>query len=314
MPKCIFILLRAKLMINSHFWVFSGTYCLVIPDLLIKIRLSKSFLNTRVYRCCPGSVAAPLLCRKVFNHLPIHRVHPRTGYDADDVIVDIDNRKIIERGLIELVHYVFHWIVDTQDNVDGFHQLAYGELVIEFGAEHNVADLREIDDSEQGVALIDDGNKIGMASTDYLYQLAQKKVGRYGRIVFLDNTIETHQGECSVIGVVGDEFSFSGESHSINAVRLEDVDGEIRTDADNHQRHKQLVSTGELCDEKNARERCMHHAGHYTCHTEQREILFGDVDSDLIDIPNSGKEKAAESADKQRWSKCSAASASAVSG
>jgi len=210
------------------------------------------------------------------------------------VIVDIDNRKIIERGLIELVHYVFHWVVDTQDNVDGFHQLAYGELVIEFGAEHNVADLREIDDSEQGVALIDDGNKIGMAATDYLYQLAQKKVGRYGRIVFLDNTIETHQGECSVIGVVGDKFPFSSESHSVNAVWLEDVDGEVRTDADNHQRHKQLVSTGELCDEKNARERCMHHASHYTCHTEQREILFGDVDSDLIDIPNSGKEKAAE--------------------
>ena len=90
-------------------------------------------------------------------------------------------------------------------------------------------------DSEQGIALIDDGNKIGMASTDYLYQLAQKKVGRYGRIVFLDNTIETHQGKCSVIGVVGDEFSLACKTHAINAMRLEDVDGEVRTDANNHQ-------------------------------------------------------------------------------
>ena len=114
--------------------------------------------------------------------------------------------------------------------------------------------------------------------------------------------------------MVGDELAGPGQSHAVDAVRLEDVDGEVGTDADYHQRHEQLVASGEFGDEENTGQRGVHDACHDACHAHQGEVLLGDVKSDLIHIPYTGEEKAGEAADEEAGGERSATAAGTVRG
>ena len=47
----------------------------------------------------------------------------------------------------------------------------------------------------------------------------------------------------------------------------------------------------------------MHHPSHHPSHSQQGEVLFGDVGSHLIHVPHTRKEKTAEPSDEQGWRK-----------
>ena len=94
--------------------------------------------------------------------------------------------------------------------------------------------------------------------------------------------------------MVGEELALASQSHGVNAVRLEDADSHNGADAHNHERHEEIISVGDFGYKEDARERGVHHSCHHSCHAKQREVLLGDVDAHLIDVPKTCEEESAE--------------------
>ena len=68
----------------------------------------------------------------------------------------------------------------------------------------------------------------GLAGGYSLYDLTKIHVGRKARTLFVDDGIERHEGEDVAVGMVGEEFAFAGQTHGVDAMGLEGVDGQIR--------------------------------------------------------------------------------------
>ena len=108
------------------------------------------------------------------------------------------------------------------------------------------------------------------------------------------------------------QTSLLGQSQAVDAVRLEDIDGQIAGHRNNHQRHKQVVATGYLGYQEDTCQRGVHHARHHSRHTQQRKILLRHVDTYLVHVPQSRKEKTRKTSYEQRWSKRTATAAATV--
>ena len=187
-------------------------------------------------------------------------------------------------------------------------------MVIEFYSEYYVSDFHNVDLAQQFATCIEHGQYCRVAATDFVYNLVQLHIGLNTQIVALNHRVEIHQCQHGVVGMVGKQFSLLGQARTIDAVRLENADGHIGHYAHNHQRHKHRVATGKLGNQEYTRKRGMHHARHHTCHTQQREVLFGHIHTYLVNVPKARKEEAGKAADKQRWCECSTAAASAIGG
>ena len=128
-------------------------------------------------------------------------------------------------------------------------------------------------------------------------------------IVLLYHALHTHQREGCLVNMVGKQLAFPCQSERIDTVALEDADGKQRADAHDHQRDEELVTACQFGYQEDARQRCMHHARHYTCHAHQRKVLLRNINAYLVDVPDAGEEEASKTADEKRWSKGSATTA-----
>ena len=88
-----------------------------------------------------------------------------------------------------------------------------------------------------------------------------------------------------MISMVGHKTSLLSQSHTIDTMRLKDIDGQVARHGNNHQRHKQIIATGNLSNEEDTRQRSMHHTRHHTSHTQQGEVLLRYIDTNLVHIP-----------------------------
>ena len=132
--------------------------------------------------------------------------------------------------------------------------------------------------------------------------------------VTVDDTLQAHQCEYRAVGMMCDEFALACQSHAIDAVRLEDDDGEIGTDTHYHERHKESVSASEFGYEEYAGEWCVHHSCHDPCHAQKGEVLLWHHRSDVVYVPQSGEEEAGEGTYEQRGCKGTSASSSPIGG
>ena len=194
------------------------------------------------------------------------------------------------------------------------HQLTHGEMLIQFGAEDDVANLRNIYYSQQHTSLIQNRQKVVVAATYLTHQLAHRQIRTYRMIIFLNDILHAQQGERSLVNMVGEQLALSSQTQGVDAVTLEDADGEQRRDAHYHQRHEELVAAREFGDEEDARKRCMHHARNEARHTHQCKVLLRNIDTYLIHIPKARKEETGKTSDNERRSKGTTASATTIGG
>ena len=80
---------------------------------------------------------------------------------------------------------------------------------------------------------------------------------------------------------------------------LEDVDGKIGADGHDNQWNEKLIATCQFCNEENTRQRCMHHCCHHCCHTIKSKVLLRNIHTELLHIPETGKEETTKATDKQ---------------
>ena len=185
-------------------------------------------------------------------------------------------------------------------------------MLIQFGAEDDVANLRNIYNAQQHARLIQNRQEVVVAAAYLAHQLAHLQIRTYGMIIFLYDILHAQQRERSLVDVVGEQLALSCQTQGVDAVALEDADGEQRRDAHNHQRHEELVAAREFGDEEDARKRGMHHARYETRHAHECKVLLRNVDAHLVHIPEARKEETGKTANDERRGKGTTASATAV--
>ena len=99
-------------------------------------------------------------------------VNLRAGNVADEVLVDVGDGEVGGLGLLEGLHHGLHRIACADGGWDGLLQLADGEPLVEFGPEHDVADVGDVNLSKQAAIFRNDRKETGLASADGVDQLA----------------------------------------------------------------------------------------------------------------------------------------------
>ena len=56
----------------------------------------------------------------------------------------------------------------------------------------------------------------------------------------------------------------------------------------------------------------MHHTRHHTRHAQQSKVLLGNIDTNLVDVPQTGEEEARKATDEQRGCKRTTTTATAI--
>ena len=248
------------------------------------------------------------------DHLAVHLVHALAGDVALEVVATVDDGQPVGLGTLEGAHDLGHGRRVAQGGGRIGHELRGGEVVVEFGAEHDVADFDDVDFAQQQAGSIGDGQHTVARARYLMDYLAQLHVGGDGLIVAVDDGVEAHERQHGMVGMVGDKLALASQPESVDAVGFEDVDGQVAGHGDNHERHEEIVAAGNLGYEENARQRGMHDARHDTRHAQQREVLLRDVDTHLVHVPQPRKEEPREAADEERGGKRAATAAAAVGG
>ena len=103
------------------------------------------------------------------------------------------------------------------------------------------------------------------------------------------------------------------QTHGVDAVGLEGLNGDISPHGDNHQRHEQPVAARELRNEEDARQGRVHHTAHHAAHAQHGEVALGDVEAEgVVAIPYNGEDEARDAAQEERGREDTAATAAAV--
>ena len=237
-----------------------------------------------------------------------------TGDETLQGAFNIDNWDVAGIGVLELPHDIDHRLARRHPRWCWRHDIAGGETAVEFGAEHDVAHASDVDLTQQVVGGVDDGNEIAAALADDVDETAERHVGTDGRILAFDDAVEVHEREHGVVDVVGEQLAFACQSDGIDAMGLEEADGDDGHDAHDDQGNEELIATGDLGNEEDAGEGGVHDACHDACHAEQGEVLLGNDGAEGLQVPQTGEEESAEATDEQRGRECSADTATAIGG
>ena len=71
-----------------------------------------------------------------------------------------------------------------------------------------------------------------------------------------------------------EEFSTLCQTHSVDAMRFEEFDGQVRHHGHHHQGHKHSVATGEFGNEEDTRQRRVHHTAHQSTHAQHGKVAL----------------------------------------
>ena len=116
-------------------------------------------------------------------------------------------------------------------------------------------------------------------------------------VVMLDDAVHLHQRKDGVVGVMREQLTPLCQTHGIDAVRLEGLDGEVGPHGHDHQGQEQGISSRELGNEEDAGERRVHDTTHQSAHAQHGKIALRDVHAQKgILIPEVAEDKAADTA------------------
>ena len=188
---------------------------------------------------------------------------------------------------MKLVHHDGHRVVGRERHGGLEHQLLGAVHAVELAAEQDLAYLVEIDDAEQFAPFIDHSKVERLAGRYGLHHLSQIHIGLEAWPLLVDDGVEGHEGEDGAVLVVRDELALACQTHGVDAVGLEGMDGQIRGHGNNHQRDEQGVAARQFGDEEDARQRGMEYAAHHAGHAQQGVVRLGHMEAErLVDVPH----------------------------
>ena len=172
-----------------------------------------------------------------------------------------------------------------------------------------MAHIVELHDAHKAIVLIEHREEVTTRVGDDRSEASQLHIGRSRLEVLFDDILGTHEREDGLVLVVSEQFTLLGQTHGVDAVRLEHTDGKERECRRNHQREKEVITTREFGDEEDTRERSVHHTTHKACHTEEGKIILGQVYADAHSVEEMREHKSRDTAQEEAGCKDTATSA-----
>ena len=187
-------------------------------------------------------------------------------------------------------------------------------LLVEVGAEHDVADIVEQHDSYQFAVSAYYREEVALGGGYGVYHLFERHVGRDDAEVAFYHVVEPQESEHVLVLVVRQQVAVLGQTHGVDAVRLENPDGHIRERGDYEQRQEEVVTACHLGCKENSHQRGVHDPGHDSGHPHECEVLLRKVDGEAEVVHHIGEKESRQRPDEQRRRKGTAHAAGAVGG
>ncbi len=248
----------------------------------------------------------------VGNHLAVLRVESRLRDIACKCSVVILYGEHGRLGLFEHSHYLLHGVVDAEFRCRLNHELRHLEVVIQFGAEHYVANVVYMYLAAKSACRIEHREYRHLAAAYGVDKALQGHVGGDEDKLRIDDTLKTHKRQCGVVRMVGYKFSLAGKTHAVNAVRFKNYYSKVRAYANHHKWYEHSVAASKFGNKEHTRQRGVHDTRHHRCHSQHGEVLLGNIDAYLFHVPHAGEEEASQSAYEQRGRESTAAASAAV--
>ena len=90
-----------------------------------------------------------------------------------------------------------------------------------------MTDAGNIYHSQEYTSLVDHWQEVVVAAAYLSHEFAHRQIGMNGMIVFLNDTLHAHQREGRTVDVMSEQLALSCQSQGVDAVALEDADGEV---------------------------------------------------------------------------------------
>ena len=190
--------------------------------------------------------------------------------------------------------------------------------MVQLLTEHDVADIVQHHNAQQGATPVHHREHVSTRLGDDLHHASQIHIGKHLLEVGFHHALDVHQGKHRLVLVVREQLPFLGQTHGVDAMRLENLDGEIGAYRDHHQRQEQAVSARKFGNEEDTRKRGMHHSRHHSRHAHEGEILFGQIvrhdGRKAIAIAEMCKDKPSDTSQEQAGCESTSATSTPIGG
>ena len=174
-----------------------------------------------------GQVGVALVITQIRHHLSVLGIDMAAGNVADEVVIIVHDRELMSMILVECLYHILHWITKTELRWRVAHKLGDAEMTIKFCTENDMTKLVHVNLAKEIAGTIEDRQKTATRLTQRMYQLTKFHVLIHTNIISFDNAVKAHKREYGTVGMVGDKLTLTSQSHTIDAVRLEDKDCEV---------------------------------------------------------------------------------------
>ena len=168
-----------------------------------------------------------LVITQIRYHLSILRIDMTARDVSDEVILIVHNRKLMGVILVECLYDILHRITKTELCWWVAHQLGDAEMMIKFCTENDMTKFVHVNLAKEITGTVEDRQKTATRLTQRMYQLPKFHVLINAHIIPFDDAVKAHKREYGTVGMVGDKLTLTSQSHTIDAVRLEDKDCEV---------------------------------------------------------------------------------------
>ena len=145
--------------------------------------------------------------RNLFQLIPISRKYLGLGNKSDISSVMVDHRQIPRLSLLELVHDAVHLLVNIDIRRSRHHEIIHMHLVIQFRAEHILADVFKRHIAVEMVSVIDHWENIPLGGSHYFHKISQRCIDLHRNEIRFNKIAGLQKGQHSLVAVVGQELS-----------------------------------------------------------------------------------------------------------
>ena len=96
-----------------------------------------------------------LFSRVVGHHLAVNAIKAKARDVANEVVVDVDHGQGLGIGMVKLLHHFLHRLVVVEERRYWRHELRDRVSLVKLGAEHDMANLQDVDFAEEMPIVVD---------------------------------------------------------------------------------------------------------------------------------------------------------------
>lgn len=147
------------------------------------------------------------------------------------------------------MHHFFHRVICIDPLLRLSHEFIHIETVVQLLTEHKMTDIIQYHNTDQNTIGLYDRNRFRV-DLEITFTISAKSISDVPQKIGFHYAFNVHHCQNGLVLVMGNQFSLLGQTHGVNAVRLEHNDCQVCTDGNNHQRQEQSITARKFGNQK----------------------------------------------------------------